>query len=389
MQVLAPLPPVESRPPFLERMGIWYLRALSRRVSRREDNDPVHELNAAERAELRRIQRAAIGRACIAGALSTVVSAVAEVLVTPAEHTTLVDAPSGLLFWGVVGGATAIASIVEILYLYWDGLRAVHGLATAAGLDLFPGGDAGQAIASAMARAALELPNPPGQLHGIDPRREASKTRLIFISLIYKLKVSVTNFVVKALVRRILGRAVVRTWLPFVAVPVTAIWNGVVCWFILREARIRAMGASAAQEMIGQLAGPGALPTTPAQHEAALRAVAATIVRTVDMHPNLLAVLAAVRRTFSLEGATATALDDTAEFLSCLQALPPDAQPLVLRVLGIAAVIDGRMTGAERALWRQAQLATGRTPDDRALRALLRAFVQGDRIPARLIERLA
>ena len=385
----SPTPPglaPQARPPLLERMGIWYFRALSRAARQRAATDPVHELNAEERASLRGIQRAAIVRAAAAGAVSSIVSAAAEIWVTPPHPDA---AANPWMFWGVVGGATALASVVEILYLYWDGLRAVHGLATAAGLDLFPQGDAGHAVAASMARAALELPNPPDPVHGIDPRREASKARLVLASLFYKLKVSVTNFVVKALVRRMLGRTMLRTWLlPFVAVPVTAAWNGLVCWFILREARIRAMGASAAREMVGSIFRAEGTPS-PAQRDVVLRGVAATIVRTVDAHPNLLAVLDAVRDAVGADSAPGApppeGLDDTAGFLARLRALPASEQGFVLRVLGVAAIIDGRMTGAERRLWREAREAAGLPPDERPLKVLLRAFVHGDRVPEDLL----
>src|SRR5262249_51234454 len=140
--------------------------------------------------------------------------------------------------WTVIGGATAAASIVEISYLYWDGLRTVHELAREAGLELFPEGER-TAVAQAMARAALELPNPTAAVFGVDPRREASKLGLFFASIVYKLKISVSNFVMKALVRRAFARAFVRAWLPLVSVPVTAAWNGIVAWLILREARVR------------------------------------------------------------------------------------------------------------------------------------------------------
>lgn len=381
----APVPAAEAAetPPLLERLGVRYFRSLSRRVTRRDEDGAVHRLTAGEREALKAIQRGAVLRASAAGALSTIVSAVAEVLVTPPEGAE----ENAIVFWGVVGLSTAIASVIEILYLYWDGLRAVHGLATAAGLDLFPRGDAEQALAAAMARAALELPNPPRPAIGIDPHREVSKFRLVLASLVYKLKVSVTNFVVKALVRRVLGRAVVRTWLPFVAVPVTAAWNGFVCWLILREARVRAMGSSAAEELVGDIF---ELETTvsEAQRESALRAVAATIVRTADLHPNHLAVLAAVRARRGA-GPEPQALDDTARFLEQLRALAPEERPLVLRVLAVAAIIDGRTTGAERRLWDEARQAVGLAPDETALRALLKAFVQGESVPAERLRALA
>lgn len=133
--------------------------------------DEVHVLNPTERAALRTVQRHAIVRACLAGAISTLVSAGVEVLVTPHFGHDDATLSQKAALWGVVAGATIVASTVEILFLYWDALRSVHAVAQAAGLDLFAPTKERSAVASAMARAALELPNPEGELFGVDARR--------------------------------------------------------------------------------------------------------------------------------------------------------------------------------------------------------------------------
>lgn len=371
--------------PLLVRWGVRYFRELSKAQGPVDAGDGVHFLNPDERAALRRIERGAIVRAAIAGALSTIVAAVAEVLAHPLlgpdpDHATF---EQNARFWGIVAGATVLASIIEILYLYWDGLRAVHALSRAAGLDLFPDQDDDAALAGAMARAALELPNPTGRRHGVDPWREASRLRLVVASIVYKLKISVTNFAVKALVRRMLGRAAVRTWLPFVAVPVTAAWNGIVCWLVMREARIRAMGPSAAHEMIG-LSFSTMRAADEATRRAAVRAVASSIVRTEDMHPNLAAVLREViARAPSVDDVDD--LDVPAVFLAELRGLGREAQRFVLRVLAVASIIDGRLTRAERALLVEARAVCGLAPDLSGVEDLRRAFLAGDAIePARI-----
>lgn len=373
--------------PLLVRWGIAYFRALSKKAGPVDAGDGVHFLNPDERAALLRIERRAIVRAAIAGALSTLVAAIAEVLALPLlgadpDHA---SAGSSARFWAIVAGATILASIIEILFLYWDGLRAVHALSRAAGLDLFPTEDDDAALAGAMARAALELPNPTGRRHGVDPWREASRLRLVLASFVYKLKVSVTNFAVKALVRRMLGRAAVRTWLPFVAVPGTALWNAVVCWLIMREARIRAMGPSAAHEMIGAVfasASPNDLDEET--RRMAVRAVACSIVRTEDMHPNLAAVLREVIARAPLLD-DASELDATDVFLARLAALDGGRRRFVLRVLAVASVIDGRLTRAEKALLVDARRTCGLDEDLSAVEGLRKAFLQGNAVdPARI-----
>lgn len=375
-------PPVPPKP-LLERVAVQYFARRSERapVPVTEAADAVHFLNPTERAAMRAVARGAIIRAAIAGAISGLISAGAEVWATPLapEGTPLWSAGS-LKFWAVVGGATAIASVAEILFLYWDILRSTHELARAAGLELFganrKASDA--ALADALARAALELPNPIDDPRGINPRRESSKMRLLFASLAYKAKVGVTNFLMKMLLRRVLARVLVRgtlqTLLPFVGVPVTALWNGLVTWWVLREARIRAMGPSASQELVDLIFGDAPTLSDEGRISAA-RAVAASIVRTQDLHPNLTAlldeVMVHVKHTGNAE------LDDVGEFLAGLKKLPPAEVRVSLQVLAIACIVDGRFTPREQRLWSDALAAAGRPIELETIERLRVEFVRG------------
>jgi hypothetical protein len=340
----------------LERLGI----RLFKRLSARREPD-------AER-DTRRIQRGAVARASIIGALCTLATSALELHWQPFQ-----EAGDTVGYWIRMGIAVAIFTVVEIALLYWSSLRAVHRIARAAKLDLFPGGDT--AVAAAMARAALEIPNPHTNLFGIDPRREASKARLFLATAVYKAKRGLSNFVVKAVLRRVLGRALVRAWLPFVAVPITALWNGVVCWLVMREARIRALGAKAARDQV-QAIFAGAPELTDAGKVAALRAVAASVVRKEDMHPNLVVMLEAV--TAHVGRPQAEEIDDSKRFLESLPALPPAEQSIVLDLLDLAAILDGRLSGGEKKLLDEARRACGREPDLEPARRRLRAFLDGE-----------
>jgi hypothetical protein len=383
---------------------VGYFRLLSRGVEI-VDLDGVHYLNAGERAGLRAVVRGAIVRAAVAGAISTVVSAGAEVMATPllGAHPEASPAPFAMVlrFWIIVLGATTLASIIEIAYLYWDGLRAVHRMAVVAGLDLFgrplphggsevPSRQERTAVAEGLARAALELPNPAGRVFGVNPRRDASRLQLAIASVVYKLKISVTNFVVKALVRRALGRTALRGGLdllvPFAAVPITAAWNGIVAWLVLREARIRTMGPSAANQLAARVLG-GAGPMSPDGRHAAVRAVACSIVRTADLHPNLVALLETVAEELGV--APAEDLDDPPRFVALVARLPRIEQRAALQMLSVAAILDGRITRKERQLIVEAFAACERDVDLRAVERLRRAFVRGDRLEDALIDALA
>jgi len=370
-------PPEQKAQPLLERLGVRYFRRMSAALPRVAAADAISVLNADERRALAGIVRGAVLRACLAGALSAVVCAAAEVI---ADRIYGPDHPGfdqTVRYWAIVGGATVLSAVIEILFLYWDSLRAVHRMARAAGLDPFAteGSDDEKAVAAALARAALELPNPTESAFGVNPRREASRLKLALASLLYKVKVSVTNFAIKILVRRLAGRALVRTWLPFVAVPGTAAWNGIVCYIVLREARIRVMGPSAARELVGAIFDQG-ISLSPEGRIALVRAVASSIVRTEDLHPNLHAVLVEVMRR--VDDPLPEGIDDSKAFLDALGRLRPEEQKMALQVLTAAAVIDGRFTSAEELLLVEAQSACGRPGDARAAERLRRAFIRGD-----------
>jgi hypothetical protein len=317
-------------------------------------------------------------RAALAGALSALASALAEKLAT--DH--FGEAPAELdlvylaCFWGVVGGVTAVAVVAELLFLYRDSLEGVHRLSVAAGLRLFEPGDGRAGVAEALARAALELPNPLETEHGIDPHREVSKARILAASLLYKAKVGLTSFLLKLLLRRLLTRAALRVWLVFAGVPVTAIWNAIVAFRVIREARIRAMGPSAANELTARLM--ARFPeVSPEGGRAALRAVGACVVSSLDFHPNHEAMLIAVRQRVGAAGAGDLDLGDRQALLVDLRGLQEPEQRLAVSLLGVSAVLDGRVAPRERKLYLDARAAIGLPASLQSLLSLRRAFVEG------------
>jgi hypothetical protein len=352
--------PVNRELPFLERFGMAVLRRTPARAPVAGEDDPIHVLNADERRELRRIERGAVWRAATAGALSGLASALAAIWAHRfiGADGTPNSAADGAKFWAVVGVATLVASVFEIGFLYWDALRAVHSMATAAGLRLSTETLSGEQeeVALALARAALELPNPPHRVFGVDPHRESIRAFVVLASLLYKAKIALTTFMLKGGLRSLLGQVMGRAVFELVTVPVTAVWNAVVCFLVVREARLRTMGPSAAVELIGHALADG-LPTGPGR-VAAFRSVASAVVRTGDLHPNhhaLLRVLVERLGPVDFEE-----VDDAVRFLDEIRGLEPGDQRLVLRLLVIAAVIDGKLTRAERRLLLDAFRACGR-----------------------------
>src|SRR3954468_21001868 len=196
--------PEKPARPLLERLGGRYLE--TGKFASLQADDPIHVLNPVERAGLLRVTRGAVIRAALAGALNALVTGLgavfaAHLLGHKPEHASLLQTAS---YWGVFGVLALLAAVLEIAYLYWDSLRAVRALSLVAGLQIDSVENLD--VRFALARAALELPNAPDATFGANPHREASRFQLATASLVYKLKVSVTNFVFKALVERAVGR---------------------------------------------------------------------------------------------------------------------------------------------------------------------------------------
>ncbi len=379
--------PDGGTPPLLERLGTRYLEHLASQAPAHASGDAVHVLNAEELARLSAIQRAAVLRAGLVGALSALASAAATVLAAPllgplGDAAPLVDQ---IPYWAVVGGVTVVASVLEIGFLYWDALRATHLLASAAGLELSTAPGAGRYVVAALARAALELPNPKNSVPGVNPDRETSRLVVAVAALAYKLKVAATSFLLKALLRRALGRAAVRIAAELVAVPVTAAWNAVVCAVVLREARLRAMGPSAAHELVRLLL--EGRERSAAERAAVFAAIAAAVVRTGDSHPNHAALFDEVRAR--LGAPSEPDLDDTAAFLLRLRDLEPTSQRVALRALAVATVIDGRLKRSEVTLLRQAHAACDLPFDPAPTRDLRRAFTGGRPLDVALLAAIA
>lgn len=366
-----------DKTPLLERAGIAYLRWRAANAAADDDaDDEIHILNEKEQAKLRRIERGVVIRAGIAGALSALASALAERW----ADETFGAAPAAFdwrwyaSYWGVIGGVTAVATLFEVLYLYQDSLEGVHRLARASGLRLFDERETPPAVAAALARAALELPNPLETAYRLDPHRDVSKPRLLLATILYKLKIGITSFLLKLVLRRLLTRAAVRVYLVFIAVPVTAIWNAVVAFRVIREARVRAMGPSAARDLTRRLFERHGAPSREGGI-AALRAIGACVVSSFDLHPNHCVLLDAVRDRVG--AADDVDLGDREALLADLRSLTEPEQRLVVGLLGVASILDARLTRRERQTFAMAREALGLSPDVSPLRALRRAFAHG------------
>lgn len=355
---------------WLERYGVRVLTRASDTWP--APTDPIDVLTSDEQRALRGIHARAVLNAGVAGCLSAAASSLsgflAPIEVDPVRH------------WTFVAGVTVVATGFEFAFLYWDGLRAVRDMAKAAGLRVHAGTALDATVSVALARAALELPSPPHNWLGVDPHRDVAKWQLLVFSLIYKGKVALTNLLVKASLRRILGPMATRTLLLWVSVPITGIWNAVVAHQLLWQARLRVMGPSAAVDLMRWIT--SAAPDGRVS-ELALRAIGGAIVSNREAHPNVL-VLARLL-TEEHPGAQYD-LGDRAQFLQLLAEAAPEVQLQALRATIATAILDGRITNREWKWLTEVFASAGQPLPAESIRQLRKRFVLGQGVAAGLPE---
>jgi hypothetical protein len=202
-------------------------------------------------------------------------------------------------------------------------------------------------VANLLARAALELPDPVVKYLGIDPMKYVSRPKLLVIGLLYKFKVFLSSFVIRVILTRLAGRFGLRASFSWVAIPVTAVWDAVVMYRVVREARLRLFGYRLAEYLSEEAITPDfSSQLSLKAQEGAVRAIATMTVLTQNHHPNMLILLHRFSERFAVRDRAD--FDDWAVLLQMLQDVSPDERLFLLDLLCIAAAFDGHLSPLEK-----------------------------------------
>lgn len=256
-------------------------------------------------------------------------------------------------YLAVAGSVTAL----EIGFLYWNALRGVANITRLAGLH-YGQTDALepdiQLTVHGISRAALEYPSPGSLIYGVDPHAYLHGWRLTFRSLLYRLKISLSSFLLRLLLRRLLGRLTLRGFLPVLTGPLYAAWNAWIAARIIQEAYLQARGPALVKYLMKTLADSD-------EHTRCLVAqgVGELIMRNQHPHPNLVLLLARLLDSLTskpqaLEVDWPIALCDYAQ-------LPAPARQTLLNTLTQAALLSGTYRGSRKKFLAEV-FATCQTP---------------------------
>jgi len=255
----------------------------------------------------------------------------------------------GWIFYLFLSLITLVFLLIEVALLYYFSLKAVHKLLSLLrhqpDTTLPPQYD----IKNIMVRAALEIEEPVIEYLGIDPQKYTSKTWLILRTLLYKAKIALTGLVLKVLLKKVAMRYGMRMNFIWVAIPVTAVWDAIVMYRVIGDAKVRLYGSWLATHLITQWEEDSifdnALPKTK---EAYLRAISVMIIVSKNYYPNSIILLLNLNQRFGIE--EVESCDELSILLEKMVSFSTTEQHLIRVLASISSVLDGKLSKQKRAI---------------------------------------
>lgn len=99
----------------------------------------------------------------------------------------------------------------------------------------------------------LDSPNKETLKFGIDPYEDTPKFYILLFTVFNLIKATLTNFVVKLVVVKVLARSSLRQYADLVGVPVFFIWNAIATWRIIEAAKIYIMAPGLIHQLAHQV----------------------------------------------------------------------------------------------------------------------------------------
>ncbi len=279
------------QPSIFERWAGRFLQQYNRRRATPRQARRRHELRGIERAFYGCVAWAVLAGIVSGGIIGGMEWYMRQGMLDGMEGMSLTEQ---LPYWTGFFAVAGVVSAVEIAFLYWNALRGVAITSRLAGAPLHDSPLAELTLLG-LSRAALEFPSPRHRIYGIDPYAYLSRWQLIAMSVMYRLKVGVTSFLLRIFLRRVLGRVALRGLLPLITGPLYAAWNAIITWRIMIKAREQALGPFAIEAMIGRLEQE---PLSERTQRVALHTVGALIMANQDAHPNHVYLLSRLLDTF-------------------------------------------------------------------------------------------
>ncbi len=324
----------------LENFGVYYLKSLQKDGKK---NLPLPISDKELVSKVRWLTVKGVTLSALVGFASAFVSVYTDLFFTGYPF---------LVHYGLLALATIIATGVEFYFLFIIALRTVDSIADLTNTkytnEQFTENGPFNII-NILARAAMEIPDPPIKVLDIDPFKEISRSKLVIAGLVYKLKILLSNFLVRVVLQRFASKSFMRfsVSISYVSVPITGIWNAVILYKVSREARLRIFGNILASDISKNMFNDALLTRlSPIARVGCLRAIANAVVLTQNYHPNMIILLVRFKELLGIE--EPDNFDDWNLFLQTLEVVNEEEKYTILDILTIAAAFDGKISKLER-----------------------------------------
>ena len=256
---------------------------------------------------------------------------------------------SFLKHYGYLGVVTLASIIIEFYLLFLIAMQVVHRVGEIINIhatqsELLNNQIFG--VKNILARTALEISDPDLLILGIDPFKRINKRNLLIIGLFYKAKITLTNFVLKWILKNSTGDTVFGISILYEAIIVEIFWNCLVIIRVVKEARFRLFGFALANEIAVKLIQQHIVESLSAEaKEGCMRAIGNTIVMTKNYHPNMIILF--LRFQDLLKITEAKNYDSLDLFLETLGKVSLKERLYLLKLFTIAASFDGAISKLE------------------------------------------
>jgi hypothetical protein len=329
----------------IEKIAYRYLARLTKLPVR--DTDSLHLLSDEEVKTIRREVTYTLFWAAVFGTIGVLILYLPQyyypelfyeyVLVSPFSEETY-SIPVVNIIYGF------ILVYIEIYALMAINIRAVFKIAEVCGFPDRNDPDYDKHIESLM-RVGLEKDDKSASTYGLNPLQGASRWTLFIFLLISRLKATISNYVAKILLRRILGRYALRKIIDMVGVPVFAFWNAYASYIVIHETKVRIMAPNLIRQLCKNLYERFRNnPEFTVYIYDTLQYIAMSKRR---YHHNHFLLAKNILLEFDIPVKEAHSLND--DYLDKIKNIKPEIKEGVIRLLMLGFIIDGNLSAKEKA----------------------------------------
>lgn len=335
--------PPDNTPGPIDQLALRYLR---RALDSAHPTDEPFVMSDLERYVIGKVRRQTLFMAGLLGALGVVLLYMPQYLWPRFFEATLINVPGFSVDLPLVTTLYGILLVyLEVYALLYINLRAVRYIMA---VCQFPRQHDAQyeRHLHALADAARERQDKGILRFGIDPYIGLPQWGLTAFFVVNRLKAALSNFVLKFILRRVLGRFVLRQVTDLASIPVYGFWNVWASHRVIHEAKIRVMAPLTIREFVDELHGEW-------RHNSAF----------CELIPEALQYVAVLKRQYNYAHLllTETLMDQfglqviqpTGNFLDRLASAPADVRQPLERLVIFGVLIDGNLSWFEKRRLRQ------------------------------------